>query len=67
MTDFERIAERVFPNSINVEKDYPYPGDEEFRAIEGCISIWDENGDGTMCIALLFNPDGSFKEIFIND
>lgn len=69
MTDFERACALMFKlfgiEGGKWEKESPFPGSDELRALDGSIDIWDADGCNSLC--LNFNPDGSFKDIFLND
>lgn len=66
-TDFEKMSTIIENfNYEHYEIDSPYAGNEEWDeiALDGEIRLWDVFSDD--CIALQFNPDGSFKGIDID-
>ena len=65
MTDFEKIYKILEHSNCEIEVDCPHLETDEFLGINGCISIWDKNG--TNSLDIYFNPNGSFRQIFIND
>lgn len=64
-SDFWRCCHILRNSQCEDEIDIPFTGNIDMKPLEGFLTVWDKNGMNS--ILLIFNPDKSFKNIFIND
>lgn len=64
-SDFWRCCHILRNSQCEDEVDIPFAGNIDMKPLEGFLTVWDKNGMNS--ILLIFNPDRSFRKIFIND